>query len=217
MKGVSMSDQKSNESSLVISYMTVRTVVGYMGIFLPIVLYFGALLLFGTGLRPSISAYYHTGMGDVLVGTLFAFGVFLFAYRGWDNDYIYGRWGCVFALGIALFPVNAEGEPQTFITYLHFFFTAAFFLILIYFCLKLFVKSDQKPPYPPKKQLRNRIYRICGWVMIICLIGIGAKFVIPSAKQWLGGSLVFYMETFAIWAFGISWFTKGESLRYLRD
>jgi hypothetical protein len=212
-----MSNQSSNESSLVISYMTIRAVVGYMGIFLPIILFFGTLLIFGTDLRPSISAYYHTGMGDVLVGTLFVFGVFLYAHRGWDNDYIYGRLGCVFALGIALFPTKAEGAPFTFITLLHFIFTAAFFLTLIYFCLKLFVKSDQVPPLPPKKQLRNSIYRICGWVMIVCLIGIGANFVIPGADGWLGGSLVFWMETFAIWAFGISWFTKGEALRFLKD
>ena len=39
----------------------------------------------------------------------------------------------------------------------------------------------------------------------------------PGADEWLGGSLVFFMEAFVFWAFGISWFIKGGSLIYLRD
>jgi uncharacterized membrane protein len=211
-----MNNQKKNNSTLVIYYLTLRAFLGYLGILLPIILFFGAWIIFGTKLQSSISAYYHTKMGDVLVGSLFAFGVFLFSYKGWDKDYILARFGCVFAIGVALFPTNAEGAPFTFVTLLHYIFTVAFFGILIYFCLKLFVKSDQEKPYSPKKRLRNRIYRVCGWVMIICMVGIGINFI-PGAKERLGGSLVFFMETFAIWAFGISWFTKGETLKYLRD
>jgi Mn2+/Fe2+ NRAMP family transporter len=184
---------------------------------LPIILFFGAWIIFGTKLQSSISAYYHTKLGDVLVGSLFAFGVFLFSYKGWDKDYIFARFGCVFAIGVALFPTNAKGADFTFVTLLHFVFTLAFFVTLIYFCLKLFVKSDQEKPYKRKKRRRNKIYRVCGWVMIICMVGIAINFIIPGADEWLGGSLVFFMETFAIWAFGISWFTKGETLKYLRD
>jgi formate hydrogenlyase subunit 3/multisubunit Na+/H+ antiporter MnhD subunit len=212
-----MNNQGKNNNTLVIYYLTLRALVGCLGIFLPIILFFGAWIIFGTKLQSSISAYYHTQVGDVLVGSLFAFGVFLFSYKGWDKDYIFARCGGVFAIGIALFPTNAKDAPFTWVTVLHFIFTFAFFLTLIYFCLKLFVKSDQPKPYNPKKQLRNRVYRVCGWVMIICLAGIGVNFVVPGTKSWLGGSLVFYMETFAIWAFGISWFTKGETLKYLRD
>jgi hypothetical protein len=212
-----MNNQEKNNSTLVIYYLTLRAFIGYLGIFLPIILFFGAWIIFGTKLQSSISAYYYTKLGDVLVGSLFAFGVFLFSYKGWDKDYIFARCGGVFAIGIALFPTNAKGADFTFVTLLHFVFTLAFFATLIYFCLKLFVKSDRKKPYNPKKQLRNRIYRVCGWVMIICMVGIAINFIIPGADRWLGGSLVFFMETFAIWAFGISWFTKGEALKYLRD
>jgi len=212
-----MNNQKNNDSTLVIYYLTLRTFVGYLGIFLPIILFFGAWIIFGTTLQSSISAYYHTKMGDVLVGSLFAFGVFLFSYKGWDKDYILARVGGVFAVGVALFPTNAKGADITFVTYLHYFFTMAFFAALIYFCLKLFVKSDQEKPYKRKKLIRNRIYRTCGWVMILCMVGILISFIIPGANNWLGGSFIFFMETFAIWAFGVSWFTKGEALMYLRD
>jgi len=100
---------------------------------------------------------------------------------------------------------------------LHVVFTVAFFATLIYFSLILFVESDQEKPYPKKKQQRNLVYKVCGWVMVICVVGIGVAFFLPSAKTWLGGSMVFWMETFAIWAFGISWFTKGEAIKYLND
>jgi hypothetical protein len=212
-----MNGQEKDNNALVIYYLTLRAFVGYLGIFLPFILFLGGWIIFGIRLQSSISAYYHTRMGDVLVGCLFAFGVFLFSYKGWDKDYIFARCGCAFAIGVALFPTNAKGTPFTFVTLLHFIFTLAFFATLIYFCFKLFVKSDQERPYKPKKRLRNKIYRLCGWVMILCMAGIIADFIIPGADEWLGGSLVFFMETFAIWAFGISWFTKGEALKYLRD
>ncbi len=215
-----MKIQEKNDSSLVISYLTLRAILGLLAILLPFILFFGAWIIFGTKLQSSISAYYHTKLGDVLVGSLFAFGIFLFAYKAYkdlDNDHIVAKLACVFAIGVALFPTNDKCAAMTFVTYLHYVFTMAFFVTLIIFCLKLFVKSDQKKPYNLKKRLRNKIYRVCGWVMIICMVGIAIYIIIPSTKGWLGGSFVFFMETFAIWAFGISWFTKGETLKYLRD
>ena len=211
-----MNNKDENNNTLVVNYLTLRTFLGYLAIFLPIILFLGAWIISGDKLQASISDYYYTEMGGVLVGSLFAFGVFLFSYKGWDKDYIYAICGGVFAIGIALFPTNDKCEPFTFVTLLHYVFTFLFFATLIYFCLKLFVKSDQEI-LPPKKKLRNRIYRVCGSVMIICLVGIGAFFIIPGAKQWLGGNLIFWMEAFAIWAFGFSWFTKGEAVKYLRD
>ena len=142
-----MNNQKKNDNTLVISYLTLRAFVGYLAIFLPFILFFGAWLIFGTKLQSSISAYYHTKMGDVLVGSLFTFGIFLFAYKAYKGkniDHIVAKFGCVFAIGVALFPINEKGADLTFVAKLHYFFAAAFFLTLIYFCLKLFLKSDQK-------------------------------------------------------------------------
>ena len=42
-------------------------------------------------------------------------------------------------------------------------------------------------------------------------------FFVPGAEAWLGGYAVFWLEAIAIWAFGWSWFTKGEALPMLND
>src|SRR6266699_115645 len=70
----------------IISYQTLRRAVGFIGVGLPFVLALGDILIFhGDGVRRSVSSYYHTPMRGVLVGALWAIGVFLFAYKGYDR------------------------------------------------------------------------------------------------------------------------------------
>lgn len=59
-----------------------QQLLGYLGLALPISMILYAMMS-GTGLQPSISDFYFTPMGDVLVGTLCAIGVFLLCYRGY--------------------------------------------------------------------------------------------------------------------------------------
>lgn len=213
-----MNDNNGNESSLVVSYLELRKSIGIIGIALPFVLFLGALLIFQTGLQSSISYYYHTDMRDVLVGTLVAAGVFLFSYKGYPGDAIYGKLASIFAIGLALFPCRPSGavsDAARIIGYFHLFFTVAFFLTLIYFSYFLFTKSDQTV-LPKKKRQRNIVYRVCGILMALCLLGIVFSFFFPGLMAWLG-SPIFWFETGAIWAFGVSWFTKGEAIAFLND
>jgi hypothetical protein len=69
---------------------------------------------------------------------------------------------------------------------------------------------------PKKKQQRNKVYKTCGILMTICVLGIVISFFLPSAMAWLG-SPIFWFETGAILAFGVSWFTKGEAIAILND
>jgi hypothetical protein len=214
-----MSSNKGSESALVLSYLGLRRAIGILGIALPLVLLLGALIIFQTDLPSSISSYYHTGMRDVLVGTLSAFGVFLFSYKGYPGDAKYGKIASVSAIGVALFPTTPQGKitaTARTIGYFHLVFTVAFFATLIYFSYFLFTKSDQDP-LPPKKRQRNLVYKICGILMAICILGIVIVFFLPNATAWLGDYTVFWLETFAIWAFGVSWFTKGEAISMLND
>ena len=86
-----MQASSNNSDTLVWSFLALRKAIGLLGTFLPLVLWLGALILFGTRMQSSVSAYYHTGMGNVFVGTLCAIGVFFCACRGYtkgidDND-----------------------------------------------------------------------------------------------------------------------------------
>lgn len=214
-----MNSNNSNETPLALSYLEHRKAIGILGIALPFLLALGALIIFQTGLQRSISYYYHTDMRDVLVGILAATGVFLYSYRGYPGDAIYGRLAGAFAIGTALFPTRLDGvitSTANIIGNFHQFFTIAFFVTLIYFSYFLFTRSDQVEP-PLKKRQRNTVYRICGILMAICVLGIVINRFLPSATAWLGDNLVFWLETGAILAFGVSWFVKGEALAILND
>lgn len=217
-----MSDNNKNEQSIVDAYLELRKIIGVLGIALPFILILGAWLFFQQGMQTSISSYYYTGMRDVLVGFLFAWGFFLFSYRGYERkDHIAGNYACFFALGVALFPTSPSSEtacitPTT--GYVHIAFTLAFFSTLIYFCLALFTKSSHpKDKLPVKKQHRNNVYKTCGYIMIICMIGLVAVSIPSIAAVVKGMKVTFWLETAAILAFGVSWATKGEAMKFWND
>jgi hypothetical protein len=204
----------------VVSYTILRRVIGYLGIGLPIALWLGDCLIFGEcGTRESISAYYHSGMGDVFVGALCAIGVFLLSYRGPDPiDGIMGNIACAFAVGVALFPTAPPGSTdpiQIRISMAHHACAAGMFLTLAGFAYFLFTKTDSPRAETPRKIIRNSIYRVCAWIMVGCMALIAVKKYAFSGELELlidAWDPVFWLESFAIWAFGVSWLVKGEQI-----
>ncbi len=219
----------------VASYLTMRKAIGCLGMALPFILAIGGMLLHGPGIRRSISAYYHTGMGDVFVGTICVIGIFLFAYKGYEpEDDRVGDFAFFCAVGLALFPTIPDmGDPsrgigltlsiatpdlENFIAVAHGVFTAGFFLTLAYFSLFLFTKSDRE--MTRKKRQRNIVYRACGYVILlaIALIVLGGLILylelLPDATVRMVKSLdpLFWLESIAIVAFGVSWLVKGEAI-----
>jgi hypothetical protein len=213
-----MEEKTESQRSLIFSYLTLRKTIGLLGMAFPFILSLGALILFETGLQKSISSYYHTGMRDVFVGILCVIGFFLFSYRGYKRaDDIAGDLACVFAIGVALFPTTldrATSGGTDFIGYIHLTFAALFFMTLIYFSLCLFTKTDPGKQPSRRKLLRNKVYRACGYAMSLCIILIVIYSLLPNeaASQVGVYKPVFWLEAIAIFAFGISWLTKGEAI-----
>jgi hypothetical protein len=211
-----MNKKRKNQESLVFSYLELRKTLGILGISLPFIMAVGGLVIFNTGLRGSISSYYHTGMRDVLVGMLFAIGFFLLSYKGYEkSDDLAGDLGFIFALGVALFPTTPQGAgSSSIIGYLHMAFTVLFFSTLIYFSLFLFTKTAPEKSPTPRKLQRNKVYRICGITMSACILLIAVYVLLPDSAEAIlkPYKIVFWLETLAIWAFGISWLVKGETL-----
>ena len=203
------SEEKSDSERVIVSYLTHRRVIGIMGLLLPVLLAGGCFIVPSCGgILDSISAYYWTEMRNVFVGILFVVGWFLFAYRGYERqDDIWGDLGCLFALGAALFPTSSG---STLVGALHFISAASLFLVFTYFSLVLFRKS--RGIMTAEKRWRNRVYTWCGVIILLCIA------LIPIFKLFLGDTWiaslnpVFWLETFALWAFGVSWITKGETL-----
>ncbi len=192
------------------SYLALRKAVGLIGILLPFVLMLGGFICFKEeAILKNISLYYHSGMRDIFVGAICAIALFLFFYKGYDKwDNLAANLAGFFALGIAFFP-TVENPPYNFAAIVHFFCAAAFFIILSGYSFFLFTRQEAHPT--KRKLARNLIYRICGSVMIVCLAAIMIFFIFFETRH-PKSSFVFWAETVALIAFGISWLTKGGTL-----
>ena len=193
-----------------VSYLTLRKAVGILGVLLPVLVVL-IHIVFGHsgGILTSISAYYGSVARDVFVGILFTFGWFLFAYRGYERkDDLFGDLGCLFAVCVALLPTTSSHE---YIRIAHYVSAACLFLVFSYFSLFLFTKTGGPPPTPEKKR-RNTLYRTCGVIMLVCIALIFLYSLFLKNTSLASFKPVFWLESLALWAFGISWATKGEML-----
>lgn len=202
------------QRSLVMSYLGIRKSIGVIGLLLPIVLAVGNMILSHQGLLESLSAYYYSVMRDVWVGALCATGVFLLSYRYGRQDDLAGDLAGICAIGAALFPTAPAGVTglPLLIGQAHLVFGASFLLILAYFALVLFRKTNPEKPPTRQKLLRNRMYVVCGLTMLVCLALLGLMQFQPGPTWLQGLHPAFWLESLAIWAFGLAWFIKGETL-----
>jgi hypothetical protein len=217
-----MNESENEKKAYVISHMALRQYVGYLAIALPFLVVAFAQLSGQADLETSLSRYYHTASRDIFVGVVCAIAVFFLAYEGPDSKKD-GRLAdglCLCAAGVALFPTSAVDEPpwpESLISGIHYAFAAGFFLLLIYFSIFLFTKSNLPPAdWPAAKKLRNKVYVGCGLFMLACIVAAGLTSLI---KAWTGQAVTFFgypamlvLETLAIEAFGLSWIVKGEAI-----
>jgi hypothetical protein len=190
----------NGDRSLLISYMTLRRLVGALGMALPVVVLGWGYVLCRC-VEPTISDYYALRTRDAFVGILFAISCFMFAYRGYEpTDARAGKLASLCALCVALFPAGGTAFEKT----VHFGAAAGLLLVLSFFSLFLFTKSGGAPT--PEKLRRNRVYRTCGWLMVLLVASIGLCYLLGARDS----GVVFWLESAALWAFGISWAVKGE-------
>ncbi|MBL7741084.1 MAG: hypothetical protein JNK14_17815 [Chitinophagaceae bacterium] len=212
---LSPSKRPGNKNDQIISYFTLRILIGAAGILLPFLVFLGKLISESSPLiEPSISDYYDNGAGgDIMVGVLFALAFFLFSYKGYDPvDNRAATIGALCALGVALFPTTSD---VGIVHKLHFVFAFLLFSVFIFFSIYLFRKGIPGKPTTANKEKRNGIYLVCGIIMIICIAGIAVS------SFWLNDAavkykLVFWLEAVALVSFGFSWITKAEFL-FLKD
>ncbi len=216
--------KKGNNPS-VISFKTMRKMIGFLGMGLPLILFFWSVVLTGNHfLLDSISSYYHTNTRDILVGILCAVAFFLFAYHGYDNlDFIAFKIASFSALGIALFPAQLKSAMNPYIhiapnvsdvtNVFHFIFAGVFFTTLAFVSLFLFTKTDKEKKRKgviTRKNIRNGVYIACGTVLLVCVAVMAVLTFIPETSGIFSIQPVFWIETVALFAFGISWLVKGE-------
>jgi hypothetical protein len=221
--------RKNNE--LIHSYLALRKAVGWIALALPFV-----LIGFHSG-KPltSISQSYYRDVDAIFIGLLCAIGVFLLFYRGYDGrDRAASLVAGVCAIIVSQVPCGVEcrypsptiaerwqwsdNYPFSF-TALHFGAAAVMFAALAYFCLVLFPETHKSGVKTHRKILRNRVYRVCGIIIVITMaikaVDAACEYFIQKGFLWDVGT--YCVEATMVIAFGVSWAVKGESFPRLND
>lgn len=201
------------ETDLVLSYLALRRAVGYFGLVLPVAVFAVGIALPPHEFLGSISAYYYLPLaGDVFVGILWVIGVFLWFYDYRRPD----RWltsaSGTFAIGVALFPTTKEDLPRTLfsVATIHVVCAVSFFATLAALSLFYFTRGDATGR--PRKQARNRVYRMAGVTIVGALLVAALGPLVLGRETSSRLHLLFFCETVACWAFGVSWLVKGQRL-----
>lgn len=195
-----------------------RQLLGVLGIALPLMVYLTAIwrplseMERPWSLLASISGYYHTGAEAVFIGIVVALGIFLITYDGYNNptgwkDRLASRIAGTGALLLAFYPTAVEGEYpalgwwMTYMGIAHFTGATVLFVSFAYMSYFLFPVTDKA--LTPEKRRRNVLHKVCGIVIVCCLIWAGiASFVLNAP--------IFWPESIMLLAFGVSWLVKGK-------
>jgi len=208
--------------SIVISYMNLRTLIGILGMLLPIMCYIWCYIYNYNIVLESISMHYYSNFRDIFVGILITSSVFLITYKGYNIlDNIITVVIGISGIGIALFPCDTEimienvnflmlNNIQTSI--IHYLSAGLFFALLAFNSFYLFTKSKEKINRKSRKYYRNIIYRICGVSILIGLIGVMLTLFLGSRDFRNETHLILILETVMLIAFGISWLVKGGAI-----
>lgn len=205
------------------SYLLMRTVIGLIGMGLPVVLLVGDwLFVAGAMPRGSLSAYYHTGMRDIFVGSLFVIGVFLLTYMlftyNWDN--VLSMIAGVAALAVAIFPTGGnhpltplqERLGERTVSFVHQASAAVFILSLAVISFLFGQRERRRPDRRLNQQRRGKALH---WACGLIIIGAVAYMAATKLLGWQDEHSLFYGETVAVLAFGLSWLMKGLELDIL--
>lgn len=203
------------------SYHSLRRLLGQLGLLLPPTLW----LINERSLESSISHFYYTQAGTVFTGVLIAFGLFLFTYRGhtisrskskeWVSDNLATNIAGFFAIMTALVPtslgvkcpeITASSVTSIYChndslrNYLHLGFAGTFLFIMGWMSIFKFTLSENK--------MFNHLYRVAGYIVWVSILAM--LVFIVKGNQDAFPTAVFWGETIALTAFGISWLVKGK-------
>ncbi len=221
-----MATTKNNDNDYTVSYLILRQLIGILGLCLPFALLLGNKLLGSSAwLQPSISHYFYSYMHIVFIGVLCVLGGFLITYKGKSKlENKISNFSGAFSFGVAVFPTEFNGfigneylKPLIWLEWfkwIHFGSAGLLFVCFAFFCLKIFQESDAgltELNFDDKKKFRNKIYKTCGWGIIISIIIIACCTIYEKNYQATSFTTysTFIFETTALLFFGNSWLLKG--------
>lgn len=220
-------NKKDPKYSMLRSYLNLRAAIGLLAIALPISVSVVGWLT-GEPIRTSISSYYHYAFTrDVFVASLFAIGVFLICYSGYDykdwrrNEVWLHRFMGMAAILVGMCPTFQNkvtvGNYLIFLSHVHIGAAVILMVLMAVMALWMFplnqelTKLDEDEQVAAaKKECNAWVYRGCGFVIAAVLIFYGLYFLI--ARPGKTDTTLFYVEWIAIWGFGVAWLWKSHLL-----
>ena len=139
-----------------------------------------------------------------------------------------GYMGCIFVLGVAFLPCTISNPAgnclvpspthNPLLGKLHNLSALMYFIVLIVYSLFLFPKTHmdmvtgEKAFMGRQKKKRNMVYYICGGAMTVSLfLTLAYMWFLPDVRPRLQElKPVMWLESVTLFAFGISWMTKGQ-------
>jgi hypothetical protein len=162
----------------------------------------------------SISFFYHVGdtPRNILVGSLWAVGVFLILYHGLSKleNWILNIAG-VAAISVAMNPMASQQCAAG--ASIHGISAGLFFTCLAIVAVVLSKGRVQYIVYPPKRRWFKRAYDIAGGAMIA--MPATAAAIHYLSKEGCETPWIFWIECLGIWAFSAFWFIKTYEYRLL--
>ncbi len=200
-----------SNSNTVFDYRALRLLMGIIAFALPFV-----VTIISTTTLTSISASYYTEARDIFVGLLFVVSAFLIAYNGHTSSEAWAsKAASIAAVVAALNPTSCDSCTPELQSRIHYYAAVIFFGILAYFCLGPFRKNTKGQK--GKKGRRAKIYFICGWIIIICMLTMGLAKLTLSDQIRDSLYITYWGELIALWAFGVAWMVAGKVFRPLVD
>lgn len=242
--------EKEDHNKLVLSFMTLRNLVGFVGFFLPSYLILFTIVTPADELpmikgkegdlpiQGSISDYFYTSSGDIFELSLCTCCILIMVYAGYNwKERLLCYISALGGLGVAVLPTkwkdtckvsihNVLVDPDDVLVFpgtdieIHFILAGIFLVGLAILSIKFFplsspdsIQSLKPGNKKTQKEKRNRIYKACGWIMLgsvfACIIYVWKWEIIdPLIGKF---PMIFFWETVALFAFAISWLTKGET------
>jgi hypothetical protein len=196
----------------VFDYRALRLLMGLIAFALPFVVWF-----LSASPLSSISASYYTDARDMFVGMLFVVSAFLWAYNGHSsNEARLSKVASLAAIFVAIFPTSCDlCETGGMASSIHYGAAATLFAVLAYFCFVPFRRNTKGQK--GKKGRRSKIYFVCGWIMVGCILTVIVTKLTLSDETINALSLTFWAEAIALGAFGVAWIVAGKYLRPFVD
>ena len=190
-----------------IDHLTIKFVIGLIAVSLaPLTDFFAKSSI------TSISASYYEGgwSQTILIGFLFAIAAFLLAYNGFSRtDMLLSKLASAAALAVAMFPCECGNDIEA-IPYVHYIAAATMFLTLVYFCYSFYRRARSKGHKEANR--RACVYVLCGIAIILSILTIAFDKLSGGILSSKVPRLIFYGESTALVAFGVSWFTASRVL-----